>query len=331
MLTSSFTETIAANGEVNYDQTRLAPLSARVAGRVWKVFKKVGDKVRRGEVLAIVDSPEVGKAKSEFLQALVRSRQRSRSLADLKSAARIVPAQVREAEAAAREAEIRLLSSEQALINLGLPVHAKDFGDDGIEHASQRVRLAGLPQSIREGLDPATAPTNLLPVVSPLDGEILACDVVAGESIVAGRVLFTVADTSRFWLTLHFAPEDARFLSLGQAVHFKPDGVSSELESKLTWIAASADDKTRRVAARAELSNGSRTVRAGVFGAGRVILREDAEAIVIPAEAVQSVDGAHVVFVRDRNYLKQGARRYIAPVRCGSVQRMEAISKSSPD
>jgi cobalt-zinc-cadmium efflux system membrane fusion protein len=307
VLTGSFTETIAANGEVNYDQTRLAPLSARVAGRVWKVFKNVGDKVRRGDVLTIIDAPDVGKAKSEFLQALVRSRQRSRALADLKSAAQIVPAQVREAEAAAREAEIKLLSAEQALINLGLPVHAKDFGNDAIEQASRRVRLAGLPPSIREKLDPETAPANLLPVVSSLDGEVLACDVVAGESVVAGGVLFTVADISRFWLTLHFAPEDARFLALGQTVRFKPDAVASEIESKLTWIAASADDKTRRIAARAELANEDRTVRAGVLGAGRVLLREDPEAIVIPAEAVQLVDGSHVVFVRDKNYLKPGA------------------------
>jgi cobalt-zinc-cadmium efflux system membrane fusion protein len=62
-------EAVVANGEVDYDQNRMAHLSSRVPGTVWRVEKQVGDHVRKGEVLAIIDAADVGRAKSEFLQA----------------------------------------------------------------------------------------------------------------------------------------------------------------------------------------------------------------------------------------------------------------------
>src|SRR5262245_19176507 len=59
-------EAITANGEVIYDETHLAHMSSRVEGTVWRVDKQVGDAVKKGEVLALVDAAEIGKAKSEF-------------------------------------------------------------------------------------------------------------------------------------------------------------------------------------------------------------------------------------------------------------------------
>lgn len=59
-------EAIVSNGEVMYDETRLAHLSSRVPGSVWTVRKQVGERVRKGEVLALVDSADVGRAKVSF-------------------------------------------------------------------------------------------------------------------------------------------------------------------------------------------------------------------------------------------------------------------------
>ena len=67
-------EAIVANGEITYDQTRAAHLSTKAPGMVWRVEKQVGEPVAKGDVLALVDAAEVGKAKSDFLQALVQSR-----------------------------------------------------------------------------------------------------------------------------------------------------------------------------------------------------------------------------------------------------------------
>ena len=77
-------EAVAANGEIVYDETHTAHLASRVAGTVWRVEKKVGDQVRKGDILALVDAAEVGRAKADLLQAIANLRRetsRCRSLA----------------------------------------------------------------------------------------------------------------------------------------------------------------------------------------------------------------------------------------------------------
>src|SRR5438876_804282 len=77
-------EAISANGEVTYDQTRVARLSTRAAGTVWRVDKNVGDAVYQGEVLALIDAAEVGRLKAEFLQAYAQLELKEQILASLK-------------------------------------------------------------------------------------------------------------------------------------------------------------------------------------------------------------------------------------------------------
>src|SRR5262249_33232947 len=73
-------ETIAGNGEVTYDQTRVARLSSRVAGTVWRVDRQVGDLVKQGDILALIDGAEVGKAKADFLHAFAQVDLKTRTL-----------------------------------------------------------------------------------------------------------------------------------------------------------------------------------------------------------------------------------------------------------
>src|SRR5262245_55711503 len=67
-------ETIVANGEIGYDQTRMAHFSSRVPGSIWRAQKQVGDRVKKGDVLALIDAADVGRLKSEFLQAVSQLR-----------------------------------------------------------------------------------------------------------------------------------------------------------------------------------------------------------------------------------------------------------------
>src|SRR5262245_24584158 len=67
---SPLIEAITANGEVIYDQTHYARLTSRVPGTAWRVEKHLGDHVRKGDILALIDSVEVGRAKADLLQAI---------------------------------------------------------------------------------------------------------------------------------------------------------------------------------------------------------------------------------------------------------------------
>ncbi|HJT75781.1 MAG TPA: efflux RND transporter periplasmic adaptor subunit [Gemmataceae bacterium] len=328
-------EAISANGEITYDQTRVARLSARVPGTVWYVPKQVGDQVRRGDVLALVDAAEVGKAKAEFLQAITQFRLRSKTYESLRSLSTAVAEQrVREAESALSEAQIRLLGAQQALVNLGLPVDAEDVKELTEKQIAAHVRFLGLPDTLRQSLDPKTTTGNLLPVKAPLDGVIVAREVVAGEVVDSAKVLFVVADPRQMWLTLNLPQEDTKKLALGQLVRFRTGGTAEEVQGTVTWISTNADEKTRTVKVRANLANPEGRLRASTFGLGQIVLREEKSAIVVPNEAVHWEGDCFVVFVRDKNFLGKDAPKvfHVRQVRVGTkdAQNTEVVAGVLP-
>lgn len=313
-------EAVTANGEVGYDQIRVARLASRLPGKVWWVPKKEGDLVKRGEVVAVVDAAEVGKAKTEFLLAVVEVNLKSKILTNSKKAVGALPERtIQENEAALQAAEARLLSAEQVLVNLGLPVETDTLRDLRPEEIARRLQLMGLPESVTKTLHAKTT-TNLLPVVSPLDGVVVLRDVVPGEPVDASKVLFVVADVSRMWLTLNLRLEDARLVAVGQPVRFKPDGSKAEATGKVAWKSTAVDERTRTVKVRADLDNPEGKLHAFTFGTGQVVLREEKDAIVVPNEAVHWEGCCHVVFVRDKDFLKEGGLKvfHVRKVRPGA-------------
>ena len=184
---SAMTEAITAPGEITYVPSRVAKPGARAAGTVARVFHKVGDPVKTGDLLALVDSAEVGKGKTEFLQAVAQLRHKTRALESLKSATGLLPAERREVEAALREAEVRSLAAEQALAYFGLGVKADDYRRLPAADAARALKRIGWPA----GFDAASA--NLLPVTAPIDGELISGDVVAGEVVDPMKPLFVIA------------------------------------------------------------------------------------------------------------------------------------------
>jgi cobalt-zinc-cadmium efflux system membrane fusion protein len=319
-------ESVGGNGEITYDQTRVCRLSSRVPGSAWRVDKQVGDVVKQGDVLALVDGAEVGRAKAEFLQAYGQVQLKTETWERAKSgyASGALPERnYREIEAAFREARIRLIGARQALINLGLPIQLDDLRDLSEEKLALKLQFLGLPEAITAPMDPQTTSGNLLPIRAPIEGVIVGREVVAGEVVDAAKVLFVVADTRTMWLNLNVRLEDAKLLKPGQTVHFRPDGQApaslrwytvigdrlswnQTLDGKITWISTAVDDRTRTVKVRCEFANAAGRLRAGVFGSGRIVLREE-QGVVVPKDAVQWEGCCHVVFVQDKNYHTAGA------------------------
>lgn len=306
---STVTDAVGASGEVLFDPGRVARVSARAPGTAWQVFKAVGDPVKAGDVLALVNSADVGKAKADFQQALAAARLKQKAAGNLGVAGTGVAEQRRrEAEAAAKDAEVRLLAAGQALANLGLPVKVADYRELPLDEVVKRMRLLGVPENAT-GIDGESATANLLPVRSTLSGVVLTANLVAGEAAESGKVLFVVVDASRVWLSLHVGAEDAGRVAAGQTVYFRPDGFVNEVSGRLTWVGTSADETTRTVPVRVELENKDGLLRSGGLGRGRIVLREQPDALVVPPEAVQTLEGASVVFVRDPNFLKPAGRK----------------------
>ena len=315
-------ETIVANGEILFDQTRTAHLSSRVPGTIWRVEKKIGDQVTAGDVLLLVDALEVGKTKSEFLKALSNMRLKKsivERLAPLANSGAVPARQILDAEAALQEAEIQVLATQEALVNLGLPVQADQFAKTDLTAVLRQLKFIGIPGDAVSQLDVTTASSNLIPLKSPVDGVVVETDAVRGEVVDTTTRLFTVADRSRLSITIDIPQQETRYVKLGQKLFFQPDGADFELEGQLDWIADMIDEKTRTLKVRARVTNESRHIKSFTFGTGRIVLRETPHAVVVPNDAVHSDGCCQIVFVRNKHFLKKDAPKlfHVRKVRLG--------------
>ena len=314
-------ETIAVAGELGFDQTGVAHLSSRAQGTVWRVFHHLGDWVTAGDVLALVDAADVGKAKSELLQSFAQLDLMNQTLASARgSAGTIADLKIREAESAVQAARIRLDAARQSLVNLGLSIPEQDIKNSTPEKLRTTLQFLSLAPDLATKLDPRNTTTNLMPIVSPISGVISSREVVAGEVVDTNRILFEVVDSRKLWLTIDVRGEDARWLRMGQEVRFRPDGTQGELSAKINWISTKLDPKTRTIKGRADVPNSNGDLKGNTFGSGRVILREEADVVSVPNDAVQWEGCCHVVFVRDKNYLKEGSPKvfHVRKVRIGA-------------
>ncbi|MFN0051388.1 MAG: efflux RND transporter periplasmic adaptor subunit [Planctomycetales bacterium] len=302
-------EMVVANGVVSYDQTRLAQLSARVPGIVWRVERQVGQQVQKGDVLVLLDAGEVGRAKSEFLQSVVNYDLKEKNLARLRVISDSVPERaVREAEAQAREAKVRRFNAQQALINLGFPVDLADLENLSDEQLGEQMHFLGIPPVLAETLDPRQTTANLIPLMASFDGVVIGHELVVGEVVDPAHPQVTLADVSRVWITLNVDRKHAASLQLGQSVRFIADGAPREVVSRVSWISTEVDQKTRTIRVRAEVENPlvesesgvagrQRLLRANTFGTGRICVNSRPRAVTVPVGAVHTHGLRRLVFV----------------------------------
>lgn len=296
-----FPEYVHANGNIDYVKTRMAQLSTRAPGIVWQVLAKVGDHVKEGETLAIIESVEVGKAKSEFLQAVIQFELKEKILSVSRNLESVIAKKdIVEMESRLREARIQKVNAQQTLINLGLPIDIDDCRSLTDDALVRKLHTLGLPDNWAAKFDPTRTTANLLPLKAPFAGHVIGTDLVKGEAIAPGQAKVIIANTESMWVVLDVGIEDAFRVRQGQEIAFRPDGFhGQEIASAINWISTEADAKTRRVQVRADIKNPNGLLRANTFGAGKVKVREQANALAVPNEGLHwDMDAkTHLVFV----------------------------------
>lgn len=293
---------ISVPGEVRYVQPATARCSSKVVGALWRVEKLQGDTVKQGDILALVDSIEVGRAKVELLAALAALDTKEMTLKRIQTSASEgfrMQTEVLEADSSFKEARVRVFAAQQTFINLGVPVRNEDFAGLADEALAARVRGLGVPESLLESLKDDPRAANLTAVLSPIDGTVIEVNTTRGDVIDSEKTLFVVVDVSRMWVVLAVNPEEVSRLKLGQKVEFAPDGAPDEpVSGEISWIATAMDEVTRTVEVRAEVSNQEGRLRAGAFGRGRVLVRATEKGTAVPETAVNWEGCCFVTFVR---------------------------------
>ncbi len=271
------THRIACTAEIAHDPNRTARVNPRVGGVVREILKSVGDDVEAGEAILVLDSVELGEAKSTLrtssaLLALRESAfEREKALFEKK----ITTAKdFTEAQTALEESRIDLAKAEQRLRNLG-------FSDPDLSRVTVEKDSA-----------------SSLRVVSPLAGTVVDRTVVLGEMVEPSRTLFEIVDASRVWGLLDITEKDLPFVQKDQRVSFTTQGLAGMVfRGKVHSVGARVDDTTRTIKVRADLKNTDGLLRQGMFGSGQISVADEAEALVVPKEAVQWEGCHHIVFV----------------------------------
>lgn len=270
--------TLEAPATVEYDSRAHARLAPRAAGTIVEVRHDFGAVVEAGEALVRLDCAALGTAKADLLQALARvelwerNSERERGLLE-KSLS--TERDALEAETLLAESRIALVAAERRLANLGLTSEEIDEVQ-GKEDTS-----------------------SLLAVRAPFAGTVVGLDAVIGEQASEGTPIVSVADTSRMWVILDVDQADVRFVAVGRPVLLAVEGWEGETHGgRVTWISSDVDPRTRTVKVRAEFENPEGHLRARSFATGRVVTRDDEEAVLVPKEAVQWEGCCNVAFER---------------------------------
>ncbi len=260
---------IGATASVGFHGDRFAEVRAPAGSVVRALRVDLGQRVSRGDTLALLDSAEVG----ELRASLAASRERERSAqADLDRQHELRQAGI------ASERQVELASQE--LEAASGAVHAASAALDAVGASADDV---GARYSLR----------------APIGGEVIRRPAVLGSAVSTTDLLVVLADPSVMWANLSLREADAAEVTLGDAVTVEVDGIGvGGFQGEITWMSAEVDPVTRTVAARAELPNPDGLLRGNQFGQARVWSQQEGQGVVVPRDALQRLDDGWVVFVR---------------------------------
>jgi membrane fusion protein, heavy metal efflux system len=271
---------IETTGEVGYEEDRLAHVAPRIAGRVVEVPASLGDRVRRGEPLAVLDSVELGHAKAAFLAARAQEE---------------VAREIHEREAALHAEGI---TSQRAVLESRGELLEKQAERERTEEA---LRLYGVGAEEVAAARAGDRSASRLLVRAPIAGTVVEKHATLGELAQPEDSLFTIADLGRVWIWIDVFEQQLAGVHLGDGVEVRADAFPERtLAGEITYLAPQVAAETRSVRARIEVDNEDGLLRPGMFAKVRLSdphVDGGPPAVVVPAAAVQLRAGEPLVFV----------------------------------
>jgi len=254
---------LQAPAEVSLNAYRTIKVTPRIASQVLKRHARLGDVVRKGQVLLTLSSVEMAAAQSELLIA-DREWQRVRKLGrKVVSGRRFTEATIARSQA---------LSKVKAYGMTVLQIKRLLKGD-GTVQADGTFQL-----------------------ISSIDGRILHDDFIVGEHVDAGKELMVISDESVMWVEARITPDQAGLVKVGNTAQIKTG--KKILSAKISQIHHALDETTRTLAVRMEINNPDDFLHPGMFVNAIIQTSDKTIAFVLPEAAVlRSPDGDWQVFV----------------------------------
>lgn len=278
-------DTIQLTGTITFDAGKVSHVGPRVQGRIRRVLVDVGQSVKTGDTLVVLDSPELGAAQARWLQARV-----------------------------GREVAARNYQRTERLFTDGIVSQRRRLEVE----AELRDREASLNAALQAlsalGAEPDSTGSGLFVIRAPLNGEVVEKHATTGEVVGPETSLFVVGELNALWLMLDLYETDLPRVRTGLRARVIPDAYPDRtFDARIGLISSTVDTVSRTVKVRLELANGDHLLRPGLFARAGIVLDPSPGTLGIPHAAVQKLEGRDVVFV------PAGGNRFaIRPVTVGA-------------
>jgi membrane fusion protein, heavy metal efflux system len=263
---------------VQPNENELAEVTTLIRGRVVKVHVDVGQDVKKGALLAMLHSTDLGVAEGAYLKASARlheaelAYERARDLHQHKA--------VSLAELQRREAEMKTVRAEA-------------------REAQSRLELLGVPRQEVERLNREHTIKADVPLRAPFDGRVIMRNITRGEVVETEQKLFTVTDLSDVWVVANVPEKDVQFIRKDQKVDVILSAYPHAIFSgTITYVGDVLDPATRTMRLRVTVPNPDRLLKPEMFAMVRLYSAPSPDALTVPLAAVQSGPTGKVVFVQ---------------------------------
>jgi cobalt-zinc-cadmium efflux system membrane fusion protein len=273
------TALLETTAKVQFNEEQLVRINAPVTGRVLEVLARPGEVVEPGHPLFVLDSPDLGQAKSDYAKAvsdLARSEKALSLAKELLEIKAIAAKDIREAEN----------DSNKAMAER--------------ERAAARLRTLGIrADQLKDIADRADASTTVT-VRAPRSGVIVERNISPGQVVAYGQSdtpvsLFVIADLSAMWVLVDVYEPDVPKVKRGQVVRVVlPCCPQDKYEGTITNIGASVDKESRTLKVRAVVRNPGGVLKAEMF-VKAVIDIGASQALSLPQSAIQRTDATTFV------------------------------------
>jgi cobalt-zinc-cadmium efflux system membrane fusion protein len=260
---TALTRTLRLTGAVAYNNFKTTPVITQVSGPGSRVTVVPGQRVKQGQPMLYVASPDYSQLRSNYLKA-----KDAYMLAD-KGFARAKDLYQHHAIA-----EQNLEQAESAEVQAG--------GDMASAAAALKVMGITDPDALVKA-----PPSFEVPVLAPISGEVVEQLVSAGQFIQPGTTqCFTISDVSTVWVLVNIYQNDLPYVKVGDQVTIQTDAYPDEFHGRISYIAAALDPSTRTLQARIETANPGEKLKKDVYVTATVNAGTIKDAISLPDSAV---------------------------------------------
>ncbi len=286
----SVPQTISVPAQVMMDEQRTAHISPYSDGRIVKIERNAGEGVKRGEVLAEMHSHSVHETVAALAQDYANLN-RAEAALTYSSEKRDRYRHLFSIQAASLEQQ---QGSEQELVSAETDVrNAKAM------MIAEREHLADLLQIEPDDVNPGTLYTyENIPIKTPITGTVITRDVTPGMTLQLGQPAYTVSDLTSVWVVASVNQSDLPHLRIGERVTVRSEAWGDELfPGAVTLVGSSLDPTTRTLQVRATLPNPRLQLKPQMFVTATIDDESTRDALLIPEDALQEVNGVQSVFV----------------------------------